>query len=181
MTELVFKELAQSKGQGEAQAQQVRQQVAFVKVDLGVGVGSIVAREYGVTARPRFSFFLDGTAPRRQIESSNEPSNSVCVRTIAALVADLPAASMFPLFDAWRGLAFHPRTNNCRSHVDAARQSTDNKQRISVIVIPADAPYTAASDNERRRHATFPIPASGGEGSEGECGAYERACTDGPS
>ena len=71
MTELVFKELAQSKRQREAQAQEVQQQVAFVKVDLGVGIGSIVAREYGVTARPRFGLFLDGTVPRRQIECSN--------------------------------------------------------------------------------------------------------------
>jgi hypothetical protein len=59
MTELVFKELAQLKGQGEAQAQQVQQQAAFVKVDLGAGMGLMVAREYGVTARPRFGFFLD--------------------------------------------------------------------------------------------------------------------------
>ena len=49
MIEPVFEELARSKGQ---------QQVAFVKVDLGVGMGSMVAREYGVAATPTFGFFL---------------------------------------------------------------------------------------------------------------------------
>ncbi|KAH9979212.1 PPPDE putative peptidase domain-containing protein [Russula vinacea] len=51
MIEPVFEELARSKGQ---------LQVAFVKVDLGVGMGSMVAREYGVAATPTFGFFLDG-------------------------------------------------------------------------------------------------------------------------
>jgi hypothetical protein len=41
MIELVFEELARSKGQGKAEGQQV----AFVKVDLGDGMGSKVARE----------------------------------------------------------------------------------------------------------------------------------------
>jgi thiol-disulfide isomerase/thioredoxin len=53
MIEPVFEELAQTKGQ-----------VAFVKVDLGVGMGSMVAREYGVTATPTFGFFLDGKKVR---------------------------------------------------------------------------------------------------------------------
>jgi len=56
MIEPVFEELARTKGQG--------QQVAFVKVDLGVGMGSMVAREYGVTATPTFGFFLDGKKVR---------------------------------------------------------------------------------------------------------------------
>ena len=51
MIEPIFEELTRSKG---------RLQVAFVKVDLGVGMGSMVAREYGVSATPTFGFFLDG-------------------------------------------------------------------------------------------------------------------------
>ena len=53
MIEPVFEELARAKAKG--------QQVAFVRVDLGVGMGSAVAREYGVAATPTFGFFLDGT------------------------------------------------------------------------------------------------------------------------
>ena len=56
MIEPVFEELARAKAKG--------QQVAFVRVDLGVGMGSAVAREYGVAATPTFGFFLDGTKVR---------------------------------------------------------------------------------------------------------------------
>lgn len=55
MIEPVFEDLARSKKNG---------QIAFVKVDLGVGMGSMVAREYGVTATPTFGFFLDGKKVR---------------------------------------------------------------------------------------------------------------------
>ena len=66
MIEPVFEDLARSKNStigsgGKAQAQG---QIAFVKVDLGVGMGSTVAREYGVTATPTFCFFLDGEKVR---------------------------------------------------------------------------------------------------------------------
>jgi thiol-disulfide isomerase/thioredoxin len=44
MIEPVFEELARSKGQSQ-------QQVVFVKVDLGVGMGSMVARGYGSVRR----------------------------------------------------------------------------------------------------------------------------------
>ena len=60
MIEPVFEELARSKGQ---------LQVAFVKVDLGVGMGSMVAREYGVAATPTFGFFLDGKKVRFGLRS----------------------------------------------------------------------------------------------------------------
>jgi thiol-disulfide isomerase/thioredoxin len=55
MIEPVFEELAREKGHGNA-----TDQVAFAKVDLSVGLGSMVAREYSVTATPTFVFFLDG-------------------------------------------------------------------------------------------------------------------------
>ena len=55
MVEPVFEDLARSKKNGR---------IAFVKVDLGVGMGSMVAREYGVTATPTFGFFLDGKKVR---------------------------------------------------------------------------------------------------------------------
>jgi thiol-disulfide isomerase/thioredoxin len=58
MIEPVFEELARSKGQGQ------QQQVTFVKVDLGVGMGSMVAHEYGVAATPTLGFFLDGKKVR---------------------------------------------------------------------------------------------------------------------
>ena len=66
MIEPVFEDLAWSKNLttssgGKAQAEG---QIAFVKVDLGVGMGSMVAREYGVTATPTFEFFLDGKKVR---------------------------------------------------------------------------------------------------------------------
>ena len=38
--------------------------VAFVKVDLAVGMGSMVARKQGVAATPTFGFFLDGKKVR---------------------------------------------------------------------------------------------------------------------
>jgi thiol-disulfide isomerase/thioredoxin len=195
MIEPVFEELARSKGQSQSQ-----QQVAFVKVDLGVVMGSMVAREYGVSATPTFGFFLDGkkihelkgvnapelrtqvdlllyqafpphphvsldlpsisavsTEPilftqvptfdtvhdklvsfvdgvpslanpgkikedlaqeifpwlkQRYVEKSKAPTSPAVVaafgRTITALVANLPAASMFPLFDVWRLAILEP-------------------------------------------------------------------------
>jgi hypothetical protein len=57
MIEPVFEDLARSSSGGKAQTEG---QIAFVKVDLGVGMGSMVAREYGVTATPTFGFFLEG-------------------------------------------------------------------------------------------------------------------------
>ncbi len=69
MIEPVFEEIAQAmnsnpKGRGAGGKVGVGGQVAFVKVDLGVGMGSMVAREYGVTATPTFGFFLDGKKVR---------------------------------------------------------------------------------------------------------------------
>ena len=57
MIKPVFEERARSKGQGKAPGGQ--QQVAFVKVDLGVGMGLMVAGEDGVIVTPTFGFFLD--------------------------------------------------------------------------------------------------------------------------
>ena len=57
MIELVSEELARATkvpGGGGGQ------QVAFVKVHLGVGMGSVVAREYDVAATPTFGFLLGG-------------------------------------------------------------------------------------------------------------------------
>ena len=58
--EPVFEELAREK------AKEGQGQVAFAKVDLGVGMGSMVAREHGVTATPTFGFYLDGKKVRVQ-------------------------------------------------------------------------------------------------------------------
>ena len=55
MIEPVFEDLARSKKNG---------QIAFVKVNSGVGMGSMVACEYGVTATPTFGFFLVGKKAR---------------------------------------------------------------------------------------------------------------------
>ena len=60
MIELVFEELARLKGRGKAEAPEGQLQVALVKVDLGVWMGSVVARECSVTATLTFGFFLDG-------------------------------------------------------------------------------------------------------------------------
>jgi thiol-disulfide isomerase/thioredoxin len=61
MIEPVFEELArEKKGRGGG----ATGQVAFTKVDLSVGLGSMVAREYNVTATPTFEFFLDGKRVR---------------------------------------------------------------------------------------------------------------------
>ena len=54
----MFEELPRTKAKAEGQ------QVAFVRVDLDVGMGSAVAREYGVVVTPTFGFFLDGTKVR---------------------------------------------------------------------------------------------------------------------
>lgn len=38
--------------------------IAFVKVDLGAGMASMVASEYGVRVTPTFVFFRDGNKVR---------------------------------------------------------------------------------------------------------------------
>jgi len=53
MIEPVFEELAKAKARTE-------NGVAFVKIDLGVGMGGSVASEWGVRVTPTFLFFLDG-------------------------------------------------------------------------------------------------------------------------
>ncbi|KAH9002673.1 DUF862-domain-containing protein [Lactarius hatsudake] len=55
MIEPVFEDLAHAKSRGRGAGK-----VAFTKVDLGVGMGEAVARQYGVSATPTFGFFLDG-------------------------------------------------------------------------------------------------------------------------
>jgi hypothetical protein len=60
MIEPVFEELARAK----AKAPGGGQRVAFVKVDLGVGMGLVVAREYGVAVTPTFGLFLAGKKVR---------------------------------------------------------------------------------------------------------------------
>ncbi|KAI0248568.1 PPPDE putative peptidase domain-containing protein [Lactifluus subvellereus] len=57
MIEPVFEELARAKKAG---GKERGDGVAFVKVDLGVGMGVMVAREHNVAATPTFGFFLDG-------------------------------------------------------------------------------------------------------------------------
>ena len=54
MIQPVFEELARAK----AKAPGGGQRVAFVKVDLGVGMGLVVAREYGVAVTPTYGFFF---------------------------------------------------------------------------------------------------------------------------
>ncbi|KAH9969699.1 PPPDE putative peptidase domain-containing protein [Russula dissimulans] len=200
MIEPVFEELAREKAGRKPAEGLVQGQVAFAKVDLGVGMGSMVAREYSVTATPTFAFFLDGkrihelkgvnatelrtqvdlllyqafpphphaslelpsvssvsTEPilfaqvpaldtvhdklvcfldatlslekstkikndlaqnifpwlkQRYVQKSKAPPSSVVVaefgQITATLVADLPAASMFPLFDIWRLAILEP-------------------------------------------------------------------------
>jgi desumoylating isopeptidase 1 len=57
MIEPVFEELAREK---TSKGKDGGDRVAFVKVDLGVGMSTMVAREYNVAATPTFGFFLDG-------------------------------------------------------------------------------------------------------------------------
>jgi thiol-disulfide isomerase/thioredoxin len=55
MIEPVFEDLAHANSRGRGQGK-----VAFAKVDLGVGMGGAIARQYNVSATPTFGFFLDG-------------------------------------------------------------------------------------------------------------------------
>ncbi|KAI0333739.1 DUF862-domain-containing protein [Cubamyces sp. BRFM 1775] len=55
MIEPVFEDLAHQKTHGAGSGR-----VAFVKVDLSVGMGNQVASEWGVSVTPTFLFFLDG-------------------------------------------------------------------------------------------------------------------------
>lgn len=57
MIEPVFEDLAMSKSRANG--------IAFVKIDLSVGMGSAVAGEHGVRVTPTFIFFLDGKKVRR--------------------------------------------------------------------------------------------------------------------
>jgi hypothetical protein len=52
MIEPVFEDLARSKSQAN--------DVAFVKIDLSVGMSNAVGGEYGVRVTPTFILFLDG-------------------------------------------------------------------------------------------------------------------------
>ncbi|KDQ62274.1 hypothetical protein JAAARDRAFT_189616 [Jaapia argillacea MUCL 33604] len=54
MIEPVFEDLAKEKSQGRPAGS-----VAFVKIDMGVGLGGQVASEYGVRVTPTFIFFLN--------------------------------------------------------------------------------------------------------------------------
>ncbi|KAH9980190.1 PPPDE putative peptidase domain-containing protein [Lactifluus volemus] len=56
MIEPVFEELAHAK---TSKGKDGGDRVAFVKVDLSVGMSTMVAREYNVAATPTFGFFLD--------------------------------------------------------------------------------------------------------------------------
>ncbi|KAI9465406.1 DUF862-domain-containing protein [Lactarius psammicola] len=55
LIEPVFEDLAHAKSRGRGGGK-----VAFAKVDLGVGMGGAIARQYNVSATPTFGFFLDG-------------------------------------------------------------------------------------------------------------------------
>jgi thiol-disulfide isomerase/thioredoxin len=59
MIEPVFERLAEEKTQGRSSGS-----VAFAKVDMGVGMGGMVANEWGVRLTPSFIFFLDGKKVR---------------------------------------------------------------------------------------------------------------------
>lgn len=60
MIEPTFESLARDKTQGRTG----KNLPAFVKIDLGVGMGVKVGGEYGVRATPTFIFFLDGQKVR---------------------------------------------------------------------------------------------------------------------
>ena len=86
MIEPVFEELAREKAKrGEGQ-------VAFAKVDLGVGMGSMVAREYGVAATPTFGFFLDGKKVRVQFLLILSFPLSLCLSPRPPLMDVMPRA-----------------------------------------------------------------------------------------
>ena len=55
MVEPVFEELAHQKTHGSSGGR-----IAFVKVDMAVGMGGQVGAEWGVRVTPTFLFFLDG-------------------------------------------------------------------------------------------------------------------------
>lgn len=56
--------------------------VAFVKVDLGAGMGNAVAAEYGVRVTPTFIFFRDGSKVRRELVGK-------CYQVLTASIADV--------------------------------------------------------------------------------------------
>ena len=60
MIEPAFERLAHEK----TQAAKVGGSIAFAKIDMGVGMGGMVASEYGVRVTPTFIFFLDGKKVR---------------------------------------------------------------------------------------------------------------------
>jgi desumoylating isopeptidase 1 len=59
MIEPVFERLAEEKTQGRGSGA-----VAFAKIDMGVGMGGMVANEWRVRVTPTFIFFLDGKRVR---------------------------------------------------------------------------------------------------------------------
>ena len=62
MIEPVVVRLAEEKG-----ATQGRPGAGFAKIEIGAGMGSAVAREYGIRVTPTFLFFLDGEKVCRTI------------------------------------------------------------------------------------------------------------------
>ncbi|KAF9219270.1 DUF862-domain-containing protein [Gyrodon lividus] len=65
MIEPVFEELARNKSRADGG-------IAFVKIDLSVGMGGAVASEYGVRVTPTFVFFLNGKK-RHELKGVNAP------------------------------------------------------------------------------------------------------------
>ncbi|KAI0029169.1 PPPDE putative peptidase domain-containing protein [Vararia minispora EC-137] len=65
MIEPVFENLAREKTKGEGR-------IAFIKVDLGIGMSGAIANEYEVRATPTFIFFL-GSQKKAELKGVNAP------------------------------------------------------------------------------------------------------------
>ncbi|EIN12585.1 thioredoxin family protein [Punctularia strigosozonata HHB-11173 SS5] len=119
-----------------------KKQVAFAKIDLGVGMGTQVGSMYGVRVTPTFIFFLDGKkvgefkgANVSELQSQVDmlifqafpphPHTKLSLPAIEALSLNPILFTQIPAFDALQ--------SNLESFIDASPASFDKAQTKSIL------------------------------------------------
>ncbi|KIJ54831.1 hypothetical protein M422DRAFT_221228 [Sphaerobolus stellatus SS14] len=133
IVEPVFEQLAENNaGKGR---------VAFVKVDMGVGLGNAVAGGFGVTATPTFLFFLDGNKVAEvKGADSGELRTQVNLLLFTAFPPHPHTSKSYP---ATRAISLNPilfaqppnwdaALNKFISFIDAAPSSEFDKEKAKV-------------------------------------------------
>ncbi|KAI0643182.1 DUF862-domain-containing protein [Trametes meyenii] len=169
MIEPLFEDLAHQKTHGSGSGR-----VAFVKVDMAVGMGNQVAGEWGVRVTPTFLFFLDGkkigelkgangSELRSQVDLllyqafPPHPHTKLSLPAIEALSTNPILFTQVPALDTV--------STKLTSFIDAAPSSAElqtAKQTVTAIVIPllkTRFPEKGATAEAAKKPAfTVPVP-----------------------